>query len=108
MVSVANNNHLGKAIKEDYTYMANHPSALKRQRQDKKRKLRNKSYRSTINTSVKKIFSSADEKDTDGAQQNYKDAVARLDSAVNKGVLHRKTASRRISRLTKRVNALSS
>ena len=88
--------------------MANHPSALKRQRQDKKRRLRNKSYRSTINTSVKKIFSSVDEKDIDGTQQYYKQAIAHLDSAVNKGILHRKTASRRISRLTKRVNALTS
>jgi small subunit ribosomal protein S20 len=88
--------------------MANHPSALKRQRQDKKRRLRNKSYRSTINTSVKKIFSSVDEKDIDGAQQYYKQAIAHLDSAVNKGILHRKTASRRISRLTKRVNAVTS
>jgi len=88
--------------------MANHPSALKRQRQDKKRRLRNKSYKSTINTSVKKIFSSADEKDMDGAQQYYKLAVAGLDSAVNKGILHRKTAARRISRLTKKVNALNS
>ncbi len=88
--------------------MANHPSALKRQRQDKKRRLRNKSYKSTINTSVKKIFSSADEKDMDGAQQYYKQAIAGLDSAVNKGILHRKTAARRISRLTKKVNALNS
>lgn len=85
--------------------MANHPSALKRQRQDKKRRLRNKSYKSTINTSVKKIFSSVDEKDIDGAQQHYKQAVSGLDSAVNKGILHRKTASRRISRLTRRINA---
>lgn len=106
-VSVANKDFLGKDIKEDKTYMANHPSALKRQRQDKKRRLRNKSYRSTINTSVKKIFSSADEKDSDGTQRYYKEAIAHLDSAVTKGVLHRKTASRRISRLTKRVNALT-
>ena len=88
--------------------MANHPSALKRQRQDKKRRLRNKSYKSTINTSIKKIFSSVDEKDIDAAQQYHKQAIARLDSAVNKGILHRKTASRRISRLTRRVNALTS
>lgn len=106
--SVANKNHLGKAIKEEEKYMANHPSALKRQRQDKKRRLRNKSCRSTINTTVKKIFTSLDEKDNDGVQQYYKQAIAGLDSAVTKRILHRKTASRRISRLTKKVNALSS
>lgn len=105
---MANKNHLGKAIKEEENCMANHPSALKRQRQDKKRRLRNKSCRSTINTTVKKIFSSLDEKDNDGVQLYYKQAIAHLDSAVTKGILHRKTASRRISRLTKKVNTLSS
>lgn len=88
--------------------MANHASALKRDKQSKKRRLRNKSYKSTINTMVKKIFSAIDEKDADGTKKNYTDAVARLDSAVNKGILHRRTASRKISRLTKKVSSQSS
>jgi len=85
--------------------MANHPSALKRQRQTEKRRLRNKGCRSTINTTVKKIFTSLSEKDTDKAKEFYKEAVSCLDSAVTKGALHRKTASRRISRLTKKIRA---
>jgi len=85
--------------------VANHASALKREKQSKKRRLRNKSYKSTINTVVKKIFSSIEEKDADGTKKNYADAVARLDSAVNKGILHRRTASRKISRLTKKVGS---
>lgn len=88
--------------------MANHASALKRVKQTKKRRLRNKSYKSTITTSVKKVVSSIESKDADGVQTNYKQAIARLDSAVNKGVLHRKTASRKISRLTKKIASLSS
>lgn len=87
--------------------MANHASALKRERQSKKRRLRNKGYKSTITTTVKKIFTSIEEKNAEGTKEYYKQAVARLDSAVNKGVLHRKTASRKISRLTKKIGALT-
>ncbi len=88
--------------------MANHASALKRVKQSRKRRLRNKSCKSTIYTAVKKVFSSIEEKNTDAAKTNYIDAVASIDSAVNKGVLHRRTASRKISRLTKKVSSLSS
>ncbi|MCD6570009.1 MAG: 30S ribosomal protein S20 [Deltaproteobacteria bacterium] len=88
--------------------MANHPSALKRQRQNEKRYLRNKSYKSAIKTYIKKTFESIEEKDLDAAKDYYKQAIAKLDSAVNKGILHRRTASRRISKLTKKVSAVIS
>jgi small subunit ribosomal protein S20 len=85
--------------------MANHASALKRQRQSEKRRQRNRGTKSAINTTVKKLLTSLNEKDTDTARGLYKESIARIDSAVTKGALHRKTASRRISRLTKKVNA---
>ena len=85
--------------------MANHPSALKRQKQNENRRLRNRSYKSTINTTIKKAFSAVEDKETEAAQEYFRQAVARLRSAVNKGILHKKTASRRISRLTKKFNA---
>lgn len=85
--------------------MANHPSALKRQRQSEKRRLRNKGHKSTINTTIKKALTSLAEKDTDKAKDLFREAISHLDGAVNKGVLHRRTASRRISRLTKKVSA---
>ncbi len=88
--------------------MANHASALKRVRQNRKRRLRNKSYKSTISTTVKKAFISLDEKNTEGAQKYFKEAVARLDSAVNKGILHRNAASRKVSRLTRKFNSQAS
>ncbi len=87
--------------------MANHPSALKRQRQNEKRRIRNKGYKSSINTFIKKTLKALEEKDLEVATENYRKAVRKLDSAVNKGILHRKTASRRISRITRRMNALS-
>jgi small subunit ribosomal protein S20 len=85
--------------------MANHASALKRQRQSEKRRARNKGHKSAINTTVKKIFTALSEKNSDSAKGLYKDAVSLLDSAVAKGALHRRTASRRISRLTKKLSA---
>ncbi|HON37368.1 MAG: 30S ribosomal protein S20 [Desulfomonilia bacterium] len=88
--------------------MANHASALKRVRQSRKRRLRNKSYKSAISTSVKKTFGSLEEKNAEGAQKYFKEALARLDSAVNKGILHRNAASRKISRLTRKFNSLAS
>jgi len=87
--------------------MANHPSALKRQRQNEKKRIRNKSYSSTINTYVKRTLEALENKDADGAKKYYREAIIRLDSAVNKGILHKKTASRKISRLTRRINAFS-
>lgn len=87
--------------------MANNPSALKRQKQSEKRRLRNKSYKSSINTSIKKVFANLEEKNADGAKASLAAAVARLDSAVTKGVLHRRTASRRISRLTRQYKQTS-
>jgi small subunit ribosomal protein S20 len=81
--------------------MANNPSALKRQKQSEKRRQRNRSFKSSINTTIKKVFTSQEEKNPEGAKASYEAAVARLDRAVTKGVLHRRTASRRISRLTR-------
>ncbi|HEY9161613.1 MAG TPA: 30S ribosomal protein S20 [Desulfomonilia bacterium] len=87
--------------------MANNPSALKRVKQSEKRRIKNKSTRSTINTTIKKAFTLLEEKNTDEARATFKTAVAKLDSAVNKGVLNRNTASRKISRLTKKFNETS-
>lgn len=78
---------------------------MKRQKQSAKKRLRNKSYKSAINTSMKKIFSALEEKDTTEAALNFQLTVAKLDSAVNKGILHRNTASRKISKLTRKYHA---
>ncbi len=87
--------------------MANNPSALKRVKQSEKRRINNKSTKSTINTTIKKAFTLLEEKNTDEARSTFKTAVAKLDSAVNKGVLNRNTVSRKISRLTKKFNESS-
>jgi small subunit ribosomal protein S20 len=88
--------------------MANNPSALKRQKQSEKRRQRNRSFKSSINTTIKKVFTNQEEKNDEGAKASYEAAVSRLDRAVTKGILHRRTASRRISRLTRQFHQAES
>ena len=84
--------------------MANHQSAIKRHKQSEKRRLRNASTRSTLRTAVKKATEAVSGKAADSAA-SLKAAIVLLDKAVSKGVLHRNTASRKISRLTKAASA---
>jgi len=78
--------------------MANHPSALKRMRQSEKKRLRNMSYRSQVRSAVKKFLIAADGK-TPEADQLFRLAESLLQRGVSKGIFHRNTASRKVSRL---------
>ncbi|HEU4916364.1 MAG TPA: 30S ribosomal protein S20 [Acidimicrobiia bacterium] len=82
--------------------MANIKSQIKRNRQNEARRMRNKSINSSLKTSVKKVetASAAGEQTDDLMRQ----AQAEIDGAVSKGVLHKKTAARKKSRLAKRVS----
>jgi small subunit ribosomal protein S20 len=60
-----------------------------------------------VKTVVKKVQSALAEKKLDDAKTSLREAVAAIGKAVSKGALKRNTASRRVSRLTLRVNALS-
>ncbi|MBW2452520.1 MAG: 30S ribosomal protein S20 [Deltaproteobacteria bacterium] len=84
--------------------MANHKSAEKRQRQNKIRNARNTHIRSTMRTYVKKVRMAAAEGDAETAKTMLDKAVPFIDKAATKGVIHKATASRKISRLTKLVN----
>ena len=82
--------------------MANIKSQIKRNRQNVKRRMRNRSVRSEINTRSAAAEAAARAGDTDAAEQ-LRLAVKRIDTAAAKGVLHPNTASRRKSRLTRRI-----
>jgi small subunit ribosomal protein S20 len=82
-----------------------HKSAEKRARQEKKRTARNTSIKSATKTSVKAVLRAVDEK-SDKAAEVLKATASTLKKAASKGVIHKNTASRKISRLTKKVNAL--
>jgi small subunit ribosomal protein S20 len=82
--------------------MANHASALKRSRQNQERRLRNMAYRSKAKTAIKKFLKAADEKSAD-AGTLLSQAASYMNKAVSKGVYHKNTASRTISRLSKKI-----
>ncbi len=84
--------------------MANHPSALKRERQAKKRRDRNRGALSSVRTAVKKVQIALSEKNAELVKSAFKEATSFLDGAASKGILPPKRASRKISRLAARVN----
>ena len=87
--------------------MANHASAKKRIRQTHKKTARNKHIRTTVRTYVKRVREAIDAENKTDAQKALEVAVSKIDAAVQKGVYHRKTGSRYISRLTRQVGDLS-
>ena len=87
--------------------MANrHPSALKRARQNLKRNHQNTMLRSALRTAVKKVVVAVEDGDIAAAQSELPRAVRVLGKATTKGIIHSKQASRKISRLTRKVAAL--
>jgi small subunit ribosomal protein S20 len=84
-----------------------HKSTIRRARQADRRHERNRSTLNTVKTLIKKVQSAVAGKKTDEAKTSLLEATSMIGKAVSKGVLHRNTASRRISRLALRVNALS-
>jgi small subunit ribosomal protein S20 len=87
--------------------VANHKSAEKRNRQNKIRNARNTHIRSTMRTYVKKVRMAVADGDQPGAQSLLEKAVPCIDKAAAKGIIHKATASRKISRLVKLVNGMS-
>ena len=86
--------------------MANTPQAKKRIRRNAKRAEINGSRMSRIRSQVKKVESAIAEGDKEAAQTALKNAQPELARGVSKGVLHKNTAARKMSRLTKRVAAI--
>ena len=83
--------------------MANHKSAKKRIRRNANRAEINKSRISRIRTFVKRVEAAIASGDKDTAKSALKDAQPELMRGVSKGVLHKNTASRKMSRLAARV-----
>ncbi|MBT9536872.1 MAG: 30S ribosomal protein S20 [Nitrospirae bacterium] len=81
-------------------------SAIKRTRQAEKRNLRNASIRSKIKTVSKRIEEAITEKNQENVKKFLREIIRTVNSAVSKGVLHKNTASRKISRLSKLANTV--
>jgi small subunit ribosomal protein S20 len=87
--------------------MANHKSALKRIRQNAKRRTHNRHFRSTMRTEIKRLMTAIDAGDADAAKAQLPATVGLIQRVAQKGIIHRKQAARRVSRLATKVNALS-
>jgi small subunit ribosomal protein S20 len=88
--------------------LANHKSAIKRARQNEIRRLRNKSVKTRIKTIVKDVRSAAAETSGEDMSAKIRGVQSAIDKASKKGMLHKRTAARKISRLTKLANSARS
>ena len=86
--------------------MANHKSALKRDRQSKVRRLRNRMNKSRMKGAVNQVEEALVAGSEEQAQKALQAAASIIQKTASKGSIHKKTASRKISRLTKRVNRM--
>ena len=79
-------------------------SAIKRIRQSAKHELRNQSMETRIKTYVKRLEAAIPAKNKDDIEKILRATIKVISSAASKGIIHRNTASRKISRITKQVN----
>ncbi|NUR29790.1 MAG: 30S ribosomal protein S20 [Catenulispora sp.] len=87
--------------------MANIKSQIKRNRQNEKARLRNKSVKSSLKTAVRKFHEATEAGDTEKATELMRAASRQLDKAVSKGVIHKNQAANRKSSIAKRLGAVS-
>ena len=86
--------------------MANHISAEKRARQNEKRRVRNKAVKTRIKHITKEVRQASAEASKEEALAKLQTAQSIVDKALKKGVIHKKTAARKISRLSRLVNTI--
>jgi small subunit ribosomal protein S20 len=88
--------------------MANIKSQIKRNRQNEKRSERNKTVRTALKTSTKKLRTAIGAGDAEAAATQQREAARALDKAVAKGIVHKRTAARRKGRLAKATSSVAS
>ncbi len=86
--------------------MANTAQARKRARQAENNRIRNAGQRSHLRTFIKKVITAIESGDVEQAKAAYATAVPIIDSAVNKGLLHKNNAARNKSRLNARLRSM--
>ena len=87
--------------------MANIKSAKKRVLVNRKKAERNKSIKSAVKTSIRKVEAAIEAKDKEAASAALLNAISTIDKAATKGVYHKNNAARKVSRLSKAVNTLA-
>lgn len=86
--------------------MANHKSALKRHRQSEKRRLRNRFHKVRMRTFIKKFRTAVEAGDVEAAKQHLDTSIKLVNRTRSRGVIHRNTADRTVSRLQQAYNKL--
>ena len=86
--------------------MANHKSAIKRAKQNELRRIRNRSVKTRVKSVTKTVEAAVAEKNGDSAAIALKAAASVIHKAAKKGVIHKNTAARKVSRLTRMVNTV--
>ncbi|MGO9311652.1 MAG: 30S ribosomal protein S20 [Syntrophobacteraceae bacterium] len=86
--------------------MANHKSAIKRAGQSEEQRVRNRSRKTRMKNVIRGLEEVLAGKTPEKAAEQLKKAVSMIAKTASKGVIHKNTAARKISRLTRRVNAL--
>jgi len=94
-------------ITERFGTMANTAQAKKRARQAENSRIRNAGQRSNLRTFVKKVIAAINAGDKELAGKAYQAAVATIDKAVSKGLIHKNKAARGKSRLNNKVRAMA-
>jgi len=84
--------------------LANHKSAIKRTKQNEKRRLRNKTVRTRVRSASKDLRAAAINGSSEDIAQQLNGVKSIIDAAAKKGVIHQNTAARKISRLSKLVD----
>lgn len=87
--------------------MANIKSAKKRILVNRTKAERNKSVKSGVKTAIKKVYAAIETGDKEAAKSALTSATSALDKAAKKGVYHKNTSSRKISRLALAVNKMA-
>jgi len=86
--------------------LANHKSALKRMRQNEKRNFLNRSRKSRLKTLVKEFIAAVEANDAT-VQEKFRETQKVIQQTAAKGTIHKRTASRRISRLAQKLNKIT-
>jgi small subunit ribosomal protein S20 len=87
--------------------LANHKSAIKRNRQNEKRSERNRGLRTQVKSHTKKVLTAVESNNVEEAKKSLQEAETVIAKVASKGVLHSRAASRKISGLAKKVHQMS-
>ena len=87
--------------------MAHSKQALKRLRQDAKKRLHNRSIKATMATFEKKFLAAVESNDKDAAAELLKACISKFDKAAKKGIIKKNKADRKKSRLTIKLNSIA-